>query len=119
MTEKNKKQINNGCDCCGCGCGDMDCGCDDGDIVELVGDDGKVIKFIHVATIDYKDNWYVFFSPTEEVDGINTDEVVIFRLLTDEEGKDVFEPIEDEKLLEEVYNEYINTLDEEDEEDEE
>ncbi|MDD4002846.1 MAG: DUF1292 domain-containing protein [Clostridia bacterium] len=115
MTEKSKKDIDKECDCCCCGDKDCDCEDNDCDIVELVDDEGKVIKFIHVATIDYKDNWYVFFSPTEEVDGINTDEVVIFHLLSDDEGKDVFEPIEDEKLLEEVYNEYINTLDDDEE----
>lgn len=104
--------------CC-CGCNDDACGCgEEEDIVELVDDQGKVVKFIHVATIDYKDNWYVFFSPMEEVDGVTCDEVVIFRLDSDEEGGDVFTPIEDEKLLEEVYNEYLNMMEEEEQEEE-
>lgn len=118
MENKDKKQEEFlGCGCgCGCGCNEeASCGCDEEDIVELVDDDGKVVKFIHVATIDYKDNWYVFFSPMEEVEGVTCDEVVIFRLDNDAEGGDVFTPIEDEKLLQEVYNEYLNMMDEEEE----
>lgn len=83
------------------------------DIVELVDDEGKTLKFYHVATIDYESNWYVFFSPTEEMEEVDTDEVVIFRLDSDEEGNDVFSPIEDEELLQKVYDEYVRIMSEE------
>ena len=102
-----------------CDCGEEACDCEEyGDIVELVDDDGNTLKFVHVATIDYENKWYVFFSPTEEVEGVTTDEVVIFRLDSDKEGKDVFSPIEDEELLQKVYDEYVKIM-EEDEETEE
>ena len=83
------------------------------DIVELVDDEGNTIKFYHVATIDYEGNWYVFFSPTEEMEDVDPDEVVIFRLDSDEEGNDVFSPIEDEELLQKVYDEYVKVMSEE------
>lgn len=88
------------------------------DIVELVDDEGNAIKFFHVATVDYENNWYVFFTPTETVEGVNNDEVVIFRLDADEEGKDVFSPIEDEELLQKVYEEYVKIMDEDEDEEE-
>lgn len=100
---------------CGCGCDDME----DSDIVELVDDEGNSVKFTHVATIDYENEWYVFFSPAEEVDGLTSEEVVIFKLDSDEEGKDVFSPIEDEELLNKVYEEYLNVLEEDGEESDE
>lgn len=95
---------------CGCGCGTED------ETVELIDDEGNAVKFSHVATIDFENNWYVFFSPVEETEGVTPDEVVIFRLESDAEGKDVFAPIEDDKLLDRVYEEYIRILEEDDEE---
>lgn len=99
---------------CGCGCEDDSCECEE-DIVELVDEEGKTIKFNHVATIDFENEWYVFFSPVEETDGVSTEEVVIFKLDSDEEGKDVFSPIEDEDLLQKVYDEYVRVMEEDDE----
>lgn len=87
---------------------------EESDIVELVDEEGKSVNFRHVATIDYKDEWFVFFSPVEEIEGVTEDEVVIFKLGTDETGADVFLPIEDDKLLDEVYAEYIKVMEEED-----
>lgn len=84
---------------------------EEGDIVELIDEDGKSVNFRHVATIDYENEWYVFFSPTEELDGLSEDEVVIFKLAEDEDGSDLFLPIEDEDLLEKVYNEYVAIMD--------
>lgn len=106
---------------CGCGCESENCDCQDDDcqdVVELVDDDGNAVKFVHVATVDYENNWYVFFAPCEKVEGVETDEVVIFRLDADEEGNDVFSPVEDEELLQKVYDEYVKVMDEEDEEEE-
>lgn len=86
----------------------------DDEIIELIDESGKSVQFYHIATIDYKEDWYVFFTPVEEVEGVSEDEVVIFKLGTDEEGNDVFLPIEDEKLLQEVYDEYVKMMEEED-----
>lgn len=85
----------------------------DDEIIELVDDEGKTEQFYHIATLDYKDEWYVFFSPVEETEEISGDEVVIFKLGTDEEGSDVFLPIEDEKVLNAVYEEYVKMMEEE------
>ena len=47
------------------------------------------------------------------MDGVDPDEVVIFRISGDE-GNEVLLPVEDEALLEEVYEEFMRELDEED-----
>ena len=87
----------------------------DEDLVVLTTDDGVEHNFYHVATVDYKNEWYVFFQPAEEIPDIDEDEVVIFRLEEDENGEDLFVPIEDENLLNEVYEEYVRMAEEEDE----
>ncbi|MCL1900925.1 MAG: DUF1292 domain-containing protein [Firmicutes bacterium] len=80
------------------------------EVIELEDEDGKTIKFFHVATIDYKEDWFVFFAPAEDMDELEDDEMVVFKLGQDEKGKDIFIPIEDEKLLDEVYEEYLKVV---------
>ena len=46
------------------------------DIITLVDMDGNDVDFYHVATIDYKDKWYIFLQPVEPIDGIAEDDFV-------------------------------------------
>jgi uncharacterized protein YrzB (UPF0473 family) len=115
-TKKNALQEECGCDCgCSHDHGEELADEEDDDIVELVDDDGKTLRFAHVATVDYEDNWYVFFAPAEDIDGMTDEEVVIFKLDADEDGGEVFTPIEDEALLQRVYDEYVRRMEEDDE----
>ena len=103
------------CDCnhdhehdCECGC---DCECDD-DIVTLTTDDGKKLKFYFVGTIEYKGKNYSAFEPAEQIDGIEDDDLVIFEVSgEDEETADLL-PVEDDKLLDEVFEEFCRVLEE-------
>ncbi|MDE6441811.1 MAG: DUF1292 domain-containing protein [Clostridia bacterium] len=75
---------------------------DDG-IIELVDDDGKVINFKLLDVTEYKGVKYTLLLAAEPNEEIAEDEVVIFRL---NEEAETLEPIEDEKLLEEVFDFY-------------
>ena len=81
------------------------------DIVELVDDTGRTLKFYHIGTIDYKNECYVFFQPAEEIEGTDEDDVIIFRIGGDE-GHEVLLPVEDEALLDEVYEEFCRIMEE-------
>lgn len=123
MSKKEKKG-------CACGCGeenthghcsdgccedDCDCECDCGceeDIVELTTDDGKKLKFYFVGTIEYKGKNYSAFEPAEQIEGIEEDDLVIFELSGDDEETAELLPIEDEKLLDEVFEEFCRVLEE-------
>ncbi len=84
---------------------------EDDDIITLFNDDTQEEEdFYHVATIDYKDDWYIFLHPVEPTEDIGEDEVIIYRLDTDEEGNDVFSPLESDELLNEVYAEYVKEV---------
>lgn len=81
------------------------------DILELVGDDGEVTHFYHLATLEYKKEWYVVLQATEDTESISDDELVIFRLATDEKtGEDVFMSVDDEETLNAVYEEYLSLV---------
>ena len=82
------------------------------DIVELVDDTGRTLKFYHIGTIDYKNECYVFFQPAEAIEGTDEDDVIIFRIGGDE-GNEVLLPVEDEALLDEVYEEFCRIMEDE------
>ncbi|MGN0818853.1 MAG: DUF1292 domain-containing protein [Christensenellaceae bacterium] len=82
---------------------------DECEIVELKDEEGKVMKFYHIGTIDYKDKWYAFFQPAEEINGLEMEEVVIFEI-AGEENDECLKPVEDEKLLDEVYQAFIEEM---------
>ena len=79
------------------------------EIVELVDDNGNVLKFKLLDVTEYKGEKYTLLLAAEPNDEIAEDEVVIFRL---NEVEEVLEPIEDEKLLEEVFEFYQSEIEE-------
>ena len=109
MSEQEKK-CNCGCDEHGHDC-DCDCGCED-DIVELTTEDGKKLKFYFVGTIEYKGKNYSAFEPAEQIDGIEDDDLIIFELSGDDEETADLLPVEDDKLLDEVFEEFCRVLEE-------
>ena len=112
MSEKEKK-CTCGCDEHSCDCEhehDCDCGCED--IVELTTEDGKKLKFYFVGTIEYKGKNYSAFEPAEQIEGIEDDDLVIFELSGDDEETADLLPIEDEALLDEVFEEFCRVLEE-------
>ncbi len=109
------------CDCnehnhehCECEHDHCDCGCED-DIVTLTTDDGKKLKFFFVGTIEYKGKNYSAFEPAEEIEGVSEDDLIIFELSGDDEETAELLPIEDEALLDEVFEEFCKALEEDEE----
>ena len=86
---------------------------EDNEIIELVDDDGNVINFKLLDVTEYKGEKYTLLLAAEPNEEIAEDEVVIFRLNEEEE---TLEPIEDETLLEEVFEFYQAEADGDDEE---
>ena len=82
------------------------------EIIELVDDEGKIIKFRLLDVTEYKGEKYTLLLAAEPNDEVADDEVVIFRYNEEEQTLD---PIEDDNLLQEVFDFYQNEdLDEDD-----
>lgn len=114
MKDMEKKVCNCGhedCDCEG-----HDCDCMEEDIVELTTDDGKKLKFFFVGTIEYKGKAYSAFEPAEEIEGVTEDDLFIFEVSGDDEETAELLPVEDDKLLDEVFEEFCKVLEEDEEE---
>lgn len=82
---------------------------DDG-LIELIDDEGKIVKFKLLDVTEYKNAKYTLLLPAEENSGVEDDEVLIFRL---NEKEQTLETIEDENLLQEVFDFYQKEAEEE------
>lgn len=82
------------------------------EIIELIDDDGNVLKFRLLDVTEYKGEKYTLLLAAEPNDEIAEDEVVIFRL---NEAEETLEPIGDDNLLQEVFDFYRQEADAEEE----
>ncbi len=87
-------------------------------VISLIDEDGKEIKFEHIDTVLYDGVEYVLLLPLEPLDGVGEDEegVVILRIVPGEaEGdEDTYENVEDDDLLDTVFEQYLASMDDED-----
>lgn len=82
---------------------------EDDEIVTLYDDDNQPVDFYEVAVVEYEDDYYALLEPVEEMEGIEEGEVLIFKLEEQEDGTDMFIPVDDEELLNAVFEEYLRT----------
>lgn len=80
-------------------------------VIELVDDFGKTVKFRLFDVTEYKNEKYALLLPAEESGDGEEDEILIFRY--DEKNQNL-ETIEDENLLQEVFDFYRSEAEEED-----
>jgi uncharacterized protein YrzB (UPF0473 family) len=90
---------------------------EDEDIVVLQDEEGNDSKFYHIMTFDFENSFYVALTPETEVDGIKNGEVLLLEIVEDEDGDDCYVPIEDEKKLDRVWEEFERLYNEEEDDD--
>ena len=78
------------------------------DVIELIDDADNIIKFRLLDVTEYKGAKYALLLAAEPNDAVADDEVAIFLYKEEEQ---MLEPIEDEALLEEVFEFYQNEED--------
>lgn len=89
-------------------------------IVELTDEDGVTTAFEYQATIELDGEEYiVLMAPPEEDEDEDEGGVVIMKIEEDENGEDMYVSIEDEDLLQKVFDLFLEHLDEEEEGEEE
>ena len=65
--------------------------------------------FYHLATLDVDDRWFVVLKPVEKLPDIEDDEVLSYEVVEGAEGV-VFVAIEDEELLQKVFDEFMKEV---------
>lgn len=75
-------------------------------IVELVDEDGNDVRFEHLMTLEHKGGVYICLAPAEPMEDVAEDELVIMKIIQDDEGNDMYTTIESEDELNEVFEKY-------------
>ena len=85
------------------------------DLMTLEDEDGNEVEFEHIDTVEYEGVTYLAFIPAElsvEEDA----EVVIMQVVTDENGEELLEGVEDDDIADAVFNIVMERAEAEDEE---
>ena len=85
------------------------------DFVTLIDEDGNEVEIEHIDTVEYEGVTYLAFIPAElsvEEDA----EVVIMQVVTDENGEELLEGVEDDDIADAVFNIVMERAEAEDEE---
>jgi uncharacterized protein YrzB (UPF0473 family) len=88
----------------------------EGTLITLLDDEGKEHEFEHLATLEYNEESYValvpsYETPAESLEGDG--ELVILKVVTDENGDELLASIEDDTEFEAVAKEFEKLLDDE------
>lgn len=81
----------------------------EGDIIEMIGEDGETVSFIFVDALEYEEDVYLALATPEEDDA-----VFFLKIEQDEEGNDVYTA--PDEALEDILFEKFNEMRSEDEE---
>ena len=88
------------------------------DIITIVDDDGQEFALEVLDEMDYNVETYVAFLPADMKEDDPDYGIIILRSVLDENGDELFESIDDEAQLDDVYQHFMVLLfDDEDEED--
>ncbi len=82
--------------------------------VTFINDDGGEEKFLHIMTFNYENEKYAALVPAAQIDE-EEQEVLFVSIIHDGEG-DAYIPVDNEVLLEELFTEFEELLDEAEEE---
>ena len=87
------------------------------DYITIVDDDGQESELEVVDSIEYKDQTFTLFLPADLSEDDPDYGFIILREVADENGDTIFESIDDEDELNDVYEHFMTLLFDDEEED--
>ncbi len=73
------------------------------DIVEITDSDGVTYEYYELGVLEYESKNYAFFTPAEEIDGVEKGAVVVYEL---DEITEELSIVEDQDLVDELFTEF-------------
>ena len=86
------------------------------DFITIVDDDGQEFELEVLDSMDYKDQTFVAFLPANMDENDPDYGIIILRSVLDENGDELFESIDDDDELQDVYDHFAVLLFDDDEE---
>lgn len=84
------------------------------DFVTIVDDEGNEFELEMVDTIDYEGHSYAAFLPTDMDEDDPDYGLIILRIFEDENGDELFESVDDDNELQQVYEAFMTVFEAED-----
>ncbi len=85
-----------------------------GNIIELVDEQGKAVEFEHLMTVEHEGDYYIVLMAAQEDEENEEGEVVILKMEKDDKGEDCYVTIEDDDVLQAVFEKFVAAVEEED-----
>ena len=83
-------------------------------IVTLTNSKGENVEFIELASISLPHGFYTILKPKEKIEGLSENDAIVFKVIENiEDSTQSYELVIDEEILEEVFEEYNNSKEEE------
>lgn len=76
-------------------------------IIELVDENDNPVRFEHIMTVQYEGEDYVLLAPVDPTEDMEEDEVLVLRIDNDENGDEIYVSIEDDNLVQKVFEQYL------------
>lgn len=77
------------------------------EVIILVGDKGDENEFREIALIDFNGKNFICLEPVQKIDGFEDGDLLIYEISFDENEGEIFLPVCDEKLLADVFEEFL------------
>ena len=88
------------------------------DFITIIDDDGEEFELEVLDSMDYNGESYMAFLPANMDENDPDYGIVILRVVEDENGDELFESIDDEEQLQDVYEHFMVLLFDDEDEDE-
>ena len=87
------------------------------DVVELTDEDGVTTKFEYITTIDHEGGLYIALMPIEDEENADDENgyVIFMKIEQDENGEDMYVSVDEDSLVDVLFEKLTQMLDEEDE----
>jgi len=80
------------------------------DPIVLYDENDKEVEFDQIAIIPFNENLYAILKPVEPMEGVGEDEAIVFALETDEDEDEVLSVVEDDAVIDGVFEEYYKMV---------
>lgn len=80
--------------------------------IVIANDDGDEIMFDQLCVVPLEEELYCVLSPISHIEGVDENEVVIFHVDSNEGKKTVLNQVEDDKILDSVFEIFMQMLEE-------